>query len=174
MQRLQMLHIDCGVDVDPGPQQFLHILVPLGMTAAPRVRMGQFIHQDQLWSARQGSVQVKLPQPDPPVVDRCRRERLKPLQQCQGIRPGVGLDIAGDNVDPLFLGLMGGLQHGVCFSNSRSISEEYLQNSGCFCGSSAPRGAGLRLLDLFHRSVLLRHWSTTFFIPVLIVPCERL
>ena len=75
---------------------------------------------------------------------------------------------------PIFLGLMGGLQHGVCFSNSRSISEEYLQNSGCFCGSSAPRGAGLRLLDLFHRSVLLRHWSTTFFIPVLIVPCERL
>ena len=174
MQRLQMLHIDCGVDVDPGPQQFLHILVPLGMTAAPRVRMGQFIHQDQLGLPLKRQVQVELPQPDPPVVDRCRRERLKPLQQCQGIRPGVGLDIAGDNVDPLFLGLMGGLQHGVCFSNSRSISEEYLQNSGCFCGSSAPRGAGLRLLDLFHRSVLLRHWSTTFCVPVLIVPCERL
>ena len=104
MQRLQMLHIDCGVDVDPGPQQFLHILVPLGMTAAPRVRMGQFIHQDQLGLPLKRQVQVELPQPDPPVVDRCRRERLKPLQQCQGIRPGVGLDIAGDNVDPLFLG----------------------------------------------------------------------
>ncbi len=68
VQRFQVLHVYCGIDIDPRLQQLLHILIPLGVAAARGVAVSQFIHQDQLWSARQGSVQVKLPQPDPPVV----------------------------------------------------------------------------------------------------------
>ena len=130
VQRLQMLHIDGRIDMDAGLQQFLHILIPFCVAAARRVRMGQLIHQNQMGFSLQRQIQIELPQPKPMVLDLCRRKRLQPLQQGQGIRPGVGLDISNDNVNALLLGLMGRFQHGVCFSDSRGVSEEDFESPG--------------------------------------------
>ena len=41
-----MLYIDGSIDVDAGFQKLLHVLVPLGVTAAVRIGMGQFIYED--------------------------------------------------------------------------------------------------------------------------------
>ena len=44
-----MLHIHGGIDIDSGPQKFLHILIPFGMAASFGIGVSQLIHQDQLW-----------------------------------------------------------------------------------------------------------------------------
>ena len=48
VQRLQMLHIDRGVDVDAGLEQLFHILIALRVPATLGVAVGQFIDQDEL------------------------------------------------------------------------------------------------------------------------------
>ena len=48
VKTLQMLDIQSCVDADSGPQKLLHILVPLFVSAAPAVGVGQLVHQKQL------------------------------------------------------------------------------------------------------------------------------
>ena len=69
VQRLQMLHIHCGIHIDPGLKQFLHILIPLCVAAALCILVGQLVHQNQLRLSLQRCVQVKLLEFDPTVVD---------------------------------------------------------------------------------------------------------
>ena len=47
-----MLDVDGGVDVDAGAQEFLDILIPLGVAAARRVGVGELVDEDELNSVR--------------------------------------------------------------------------------------------------------------------------
>ncbi len=60
VQALDMLDVERGVDVDAGGEQFLHVEIALGMPAARRVGMGEFVHQRDLRTALQERVQVHL------------------------------------------------------------------------------------------------------------------
>jgi hypothetical protein len=51
IQALQVLHIDRGIDIDPGVEQLLDILPAFGVPGALGIRMRQFVHQDQGWTA---------------------------------------------------------------------------------------------------------------------------
>ena len=43
VERLQMLHIHRGIDVDPRLKQLFHILIPLCVPASLRIIVGQFV-----------------------------------------------------------------------------------------------------------------------------------
>ena len=129
IEALQVLHVDGGVDADACPQQLLDILVALAVPAPGGVGVGQLIHQDELGLPRQGPVQIKLPQRDILIGDLLVGELLQPVQQRQGFRPDVRLDVPGHHVHAHLLGVVGGLQHGVGLAHARRITEEYLQLS---------------------------------------------
>ena len=129
IEALQVLHVDGGVDADACPQQLLDILVALAVPAPGGVGVGQLIHQYELGLPRQGPVQIKLPQRDILIGDLLVGELFQPVQQSQGFRPDVRLDVPGHHVHAHLLGVVGGLQHGVGLAHARRITEEYLQLS---------------------------------------------
>ena len=153
VEALQMLDVHRGVHIDPRPQQLLDVLIPLGVAAAGGVGVGQLIHQQQLGVAGQGTVQVKLLQGDALVRHGFGGQDLQPLQQRHGLRPGVGLNIAGHHVNPRLLGTVGGLQHRIGFTHTRAIAKKDFQSS--------PRGA-VRILDAAQQ--LLRIRPSVFFL----------
>ena len=50
-----MLDVERRIDVDPGGEQFLDILIALGVAAARRVGVGEFVDQHQLRAGARGS-----------------------------------------------------------------------------------------------------------------------
>ena len=60
VERLQMLNIYGGIDIDTRPQKLFDILITLGMTASRRVAVRQFVHQNQLWSAAKCGVNIEF------------------------------------------------------------------------------------------------------------------
>ena len=69
VERLQMLHIHCGIDVDPSLEQFFHILIPLCVSAPLGIIVGQFVYQNELWFPQQRSIQIKLFQLNSAIVN---------------------------------------------------------------------------------------------------------
>ena len=69
VQALDMLDVERGVDVDANGEQFLHVEITLRMPAARRVGMGEFVHQRDLRTALQESVQVHLVEDMAVIVD---------------------------------------------------------------------------------------------------------
>ena len=60
VEALDVLDIDRGIDVDAVRQQFLDVEIALGMAAAGRVGMGEFVDQRDLRTARDQRVEVHL------------------------------------------------------------------------------------------------------------------
>ncbi len=52
------------------------------------------------------------------------RDDFQSLHQGFGLGPLVRLDVSDDNVNPLGFALVGGLEHGVGFADSRRIAQE--------------------------------------------------
>ena len=122
VQALDALDVHGGVHVHPGPQQLLHILIPLGMAAARSVGVGQLVHQNQPGAALHGGVDVELL--NGPVQELPGWDLLDVLQQRGGPGPAVGLDGTGGHVDAPGLGLPGRLEHGVGLAHPRRVSEK--------------------------------------------------
>jgi len=47
VQALEVLDIECGVDVDSSVKEFLDVLPPLGVAGARDVRVGQLVRKDE-------------------------------------------------------------------------------------------------------------------------------
>ena len=60
VEALDVLNVDCRVDVDAAVEQLLDIEVALGMTTARRIGMGQFVHQRDLGVAGDDGVEIHL------------------------------------------------------------------------------------------------------------------
>ena len=147
-----MLDVHRGVHIDPRPQQLLDVLIPLGVAAAGGVGVGQLIHQQQLGVAGQGTVQVKLLQGDALVRHGFGGQDLQPLQQRHGLRPGVGLNIAGHHVNPRLLARWAASAWRRS-SHAGGIAKKDFQSS--------PKGA-VRILDAAQQ--LLRIRPSVFFL----------
>ena len=123
MQTLNIPHIHRGIDVDPGFQQLVNILIAFSMAAVFPVGVGQLIHQDEFGSTGQGSVQIKgfL------IGVRNGRKQLQAFQKGQGFFGGMGCDIPHQNVYALGFDRLRGFQHGLRFSDTLSIAEKDFQ-----------------------------------------------
>lgn len=60
VERLQMLNIYGGIDIDTRPQKLFHILITLGMSAPCCVTVRQFVYQNQLRSAPKCGVNIEF------------------------------------------------------------------------------------------------------------------
>ena len=106
VQAFNMLNIDCRVNIDSGIQQFLYILITLGMPTALRIGMSQFVHQNQLWLLFQRTINIKLPKGPPPVKHLFRRKLLQTAQQCCYLRSEMGFYVSCNHINTTFFCLM--------------------------------------------------------------------
>lgn len=127
VERLEVLDVDRGVDVDAGREQFLHVLPALGVARAGRVGVRQFVDQDELRPARQGAVEVEFA-PRVAAVDVFpEREALEAVGHDFGFGPAVRLDHADDDVLPGEELLARHAEHGVGFADAGRGAEKNLQ-----------------------------------------------
>ncbi len=92
--------VHTGDDVDPGLQQLLHVLPPLGVAGAAtgRVGVGELVHQHNLGATGQHRVEVHLGELGSPVGHRTPRHRLQALGHGRGRSPPVRLGETRDHV----------------------------------------------------------------------------
>ena len=124
VEALQVLDIECGVDVDAGSQQILDVLVALGMARAGRVGVGQLVHQRQPRLPGQHRVHVHLAEDGAAVFNDAPREDVQPIEQCIRLGSAVGLDVAHDQIDALGSPLLGGLQHGIGLAHAGCVAKK--------------------------------------------------
>ena len=122
-----MLDIDRCVNINSGIQQFLNILITLGVPTSFHIGMGQFVHQNQLRFSLQRTINIKLTESDSPVIHLSNRKLLQAIEQCHCLRSGMGFNISGNHVHTAFFCLMRSLQHGIGFSYTGSVTEEDFQ-----------------------------------------------
>jgi hypothetical protein len=141
VQAFDVLDIQCGIDVDPGGQQFLDVEVALGMAAGGRVAVCQFIDQHQAGTAGQDGVKVHLGQGAAAIGDGAAGDGFQAGGQRLGFRPAMGFDHPDDHIDLLAPPGPGGGEHFIGLADARGGAEEDLQT------------AALRLLRLLEESV---------------------
>ena len=127
VQALDVLHIHRGVHVDTRDEQLLYVLAALGVAAAHRVAVCQFVNQNELRLALQGGVKVKFAQRAATVVDLAQRQLLQPFEQAGGFFAAVCLDQAHHHIHALRLLLARRLQHGVGFAHAGACAKKDLE-----------------------------------------------
>ncbi len=96
-----MLDVDRRIDVDPRSEQFLDVLMALGMAAARRIGMRQLVDQREARRAGDQRIEVHLVQRPPLIGDGEARQNLEPAGQRVRLGAAVRLDHADDDIDAL-------------------------------------------------------------------------
>ena len=157
VEALDVLDVDRGIDVDAVRQQFLDVEIALGMAAAGRVGVGEFVDQRDLRMARDQRVEVHLLEHLVLVVEPLARHDFKPVQQRLGLRPAVGLDHADDDIDAgLQLG-MRALQHLIGLADAGGGADEDLQPAGLIVLAPGRLQQRFRRGSLFGIAALICH-----------------
>jgi hypothetical protein len=126
-EAFEVRHVQRGVDVDRGVEQFLHVAPALGVAAAGDVAVGELVHQRELRAAREQGVEVHLGQRAAAIGDDPARHGFEAGHQPLGLAPSVALDDAGRHVDAVAPRRPGGLEHGVGLAHAWGGAEENLQ-----------------------------------------------
>ncbi len=90
-ERLQVLDVDGGDDVDAGREQFGDVLPALGVAGAGRVRVGELVHEGDRGAAGQDRVDVHLGEGGAPVFQGAARHLLQAAQHGLRARASVVL-----------------------------------------------------------------------------------
>ena len=113
IEAFDMLDIDRGGDIDPRRQQFLYILPPLGVSAARRIAMRQFIDQNQPRMPFDRGVDVELVQRMALMIDPMARQYAQRFQQQRRFATTMGFRHTDDDIHPLRLSPRRILQHAI-------------------------------------------------------------
>ena len=157
VEAFDVLDVDGRIDVDAVRQQFLDVEIALGMAAAGRVGMGEFIDQRDLRPPRDQRVEVHLLERLLLVGEPPARQHFEPLQQRFGLRPAMGLDHADDDIGAGLLPGMGALQHLVGLADAGSGADENLEPAGAAVLAPGRFQKGFRRRTLFGIAAGLDH-----------------
>ena len=130
VEAFDVLDVDGGIDVDAVGEQFLDVEIALGMTAARRVGMGEFVDQGDLRPPRDQRVEVHLLERLVLVADPLARQHFEALQQRFGLRPSMGLDDADDDIGARLPPGVRALQHLVGLADAGRGADKDLQPAG--------------------------------------------
>ena len=124
VQAFDVLDVDRRVDVDAAAQQLLDVEIALGVAAAGRVGVGEFVDQHDLRPAGDDGVEVHFLKPLALVFDSPARDDFEAFQQRLGLLAAVRLDDADDDVVAVLLPGAGLLQHLVGLADARRRADE--------------------------------------------------
>ncbi len=122
-----MLDVHRTDDVDPGAEQFVHVLVPLGVLPAGRVGVGQLVHEYDGRPAGEDGVHVHLFEDDPAVLDPAARDEFQSFDERGRFRTAVRFDHPDDRVHALLLEPLRLLKHLVGFADAGREPQVHLQ-----------------------------------------------
>ncbi len=148
VQAFQMLHIDRRIHIDAGVQQFVDILPALRMARTGRIRMREFIHQDQRRLQRQRRIQIEFLDNLVPILDLLERQHGQSVQQRGGLAAAMRLDNADQHRTSFRLQLAGRSQHRISLADAGRRAEIDPQ--------LATRGAPFLLLHLRQQRIRVR------------------
>ena len=157
VEALDMLDVDRGVDVDAAREQFLDVEIALGVAAAGRVGVGEFVDQRDLRMARDQRVEVHFLDALIPVLDPLARHDLEAVQQRLGLGAPMGLDDADHHIGAGLLPGMRALQHLVGLADAGGGADENLQPAGAAVLAPGCFQQGFRRGALFGIAALLDH-----------------
>ena len=124
-----MLDVERRVDVDAMRQDFLDVEIALGMTAAGRVGVGEFVDENQRRAPGEDGVDIHLVEHAALVVDLPARDDLKAFDQRLGFLAAVRLDDADHHVDPVGQSGAARHQHLVGLADAGRRAEENPQTT---------------------------------------------
>ncbi len=136
VQRLQVLDVDGGDDVDPGGQQLVHVLPAPGVAPAGDVGVGELVHQRHGGPAGEDRVGVHLGERGVPVGAGEPGDDVEALEHVLGVPAAVALDEAHHHVRPAFLPAAGLVEHPVRLADAGGRTEVHPQPA------TAGEGAG--------------------------------
>ncbi len=127
VEAFEVLHVERRVHIDAGIEEIGGVLPSLGVAAAGRVRVRQFVHEDESRLARQRRFEVELAQLRAAVFHEARRQNFESLEERLGLGAPMGFDDPDDDVQPLGLARLGRLEHGVGLADAGRRAEEDFQ-----------------------------------------------
>lgn len=126
---LDVLDVERGENVEAGVEQLTHVLPALGMAAARGVRVGEFVHERELRTARENGVEIHLGERDAAILDGAARDEREVLRERVGFGAAMRLDIAdGDGTPRLQLALRR-FEHGVGLAHAGAHAEEDFESA---------------------------------------------
>ena len=99
VEAFDVLDVDRRIDVDAVGQQLLDVEVTLGMAAAGRIGVSEFVDQGNLRTPRDQRIEVHLLEDLVLVFQLLARNDFKAVQQRLGLCPAMGLDHADHDID---------------------------------------------------------------------------
>ena len=138
-----MLNVESRPNIDTGPQELLDILIALGMPASRRVRVSEFIHDDERGSSLKRGVDVKLLHRVSAIFDGLSRQNLKTSDKRLRFSPSMGFHHADQNNDAFPRKLMRRRQHREGFANTGRGAEKYFELAASFRRRRAQQRVGI-------------------------------
>jgi len=123
VERLQVLDVDGGDDVDARPQQFLHVLPALLVAGAGHVGVRQLVHERDLRLAGEHRVDVHLLEEGAAVGQPGPGDHLQALDQLGGVLTPVRFHEADDHVGAALGAPVPLAEHGVGLADARGVAE---------------------------------------------------
>ena len=123
VDRLQVLDVDRGDDVDAGLQQLLDVLPALGVARARDIGVGELVDERHLGPAGQHGVDVHLLERRTAVVERAARDHLQAVDHLRGVPAAVGLDEPHDHVGAALRATVALAEHGVGLAHPGCCAE---------------------------------------------------
>ena len=98
VEAFNVLDVQRRIDIDPGGKQLFHVEIALGVPAARRICMGEFVHKRQFRAPGEKRVEIHFVEHPPFVLDGLARGNLQTVKQGFRFGPAMGLHDAGHHV----------------------------------------------------------------------------
>src|SRR5659263_290132 len=152
VERLQVLDVHRGDDLDAGGQQFLDVLPTLLVPGPGHVGVRQLVDERHLGVAGEHRVDVHLGERRPPVGDRAPREDLQPGDGLGRASPTVGLDEGHHGVRSALPPPATLVEHGEGLADSGRGTEVHAQLAATHGRQPPMRARTKRTIRVRHRS----------------------
>ena len=165
VEALDMLNIDCRVDVDAAVEQFLDVEVALGMTTAGRVGVGEFVDQRDLRAAGDDGVEVHLLERLALVFEAPAGNDLEAVEQGLRLLAPMRFDDADDDIVAVLFPGARLLQHLVGLADAGSGADENLEPAGSALFPPGGLEQGFRRGSLVRIAPLIHHQESILRLP---------
>jgi hypothetical protein len=157
VEALDVLDVHGGIDVDAMAEDFLDVEITLGMAAARRVGVSEFVDQHDLGAQRDDGIEVHFLDGLAAIGHRFAGDDRQPLEQRLGLLASMGFHHADDHIGAVLAFGAGVLEHFIGLADARSGADEYAQLAEP--GVLAPRRLqqGVRRRALLEIMPLVRH-----------------
>ncbi len=127
VEAFKVLDVERGPHVDPGGEDFLHVLPALVMPAARRVGMGEFVDQHERGLALENRVEVHFQQGMAAMRHFPAGQHRQRAQTRLGFDATMGFDHADHDIDPGTCLAESIVEHFAGLANARSRPKENLE-----------------------------------------------